>query len=281
MDEQQHFIIKANGEKVLFDPNKIIAALQNSGANEKEAHQIVTAVKQRLYDGISSKKIYQMAYALLKKQSHRTAGKYRLKKAIFDLGPSGFPFEQYVARIFQSLGYQVQTGQHVEGKCISHEVDVVATKPGEKVIVECKFHSDYRGRTNVQVPLYIHSRFNDIRAKWEQEGLSENIRIRGFVVTNSRFTSDAIQFAECVGLGMVSWDYPAKYSLKYLADKSALYPLTSLHSLLKSQKKALLEKNIILCRDLPEKTNELSALGMTEKQVQKVLNEARQLAQTA
>lgn len=214
-DTNQILILKSDGSRVPFSRGKLINALQNSGADHNQANQIVNQVEQRIYDGISSKKIYQFAYSLLKKKSHHTAGRYRLKKAILELGPSGYPFETFVGRLFESFGYHVKVGKQIKGKCVQHEVDVVATKPGEQVIVECKFHCDYRGKTNVQVPLYINSRFEDIKAKWAEDGQYKDLNVRGYVVTNSRFTQDAIQYAECAGLGLISWDYPKEGSLKY------------------------------------------------------------------
>lgn len=276
--KRQIFIIKSDGSRVIYDPAKLITALQNSGADEKQSRQIAWQIEKKLYDGIPSRKIYQMAYSLLnRKKAHRAAGRYRLKKAIFELGPTGHPFELFVSRLFESFGYQVKTGQVVSGKCVEHEVDVVATRKKEKVIIECKFHSDYRAKTNVQVPLYIHSRFEDIKEKWIAEGQFTDMNIRGFVVTNARFTKDAIAFAECAGLGLISWDYPKNGSLKYFTDKSGLHPLTSLRTLNKGQKKELLEEGIVLCRELINNEDLLKKLRLAEKQIRRVLDEARYL----
>jgi len=273
-DTNQILILKSDGSRVPFSRGKLINALQNSGADHNQASQIVNQVEQRIYDGISSKKIYQFAYSLLKKKSHNTAGRYRLKKAILELGPSGYPFETFVGRLFESFGYHVKVGKQIKGKCVQHEVDVVATKPGEQVIVECKFHGDYRGKTNVQVPLYINSRFEDIKAKWAEDGQYKDLNVRGYVVTNSRFTQDAIQYAECAGLGLISWDYPKEGSLKYYIDRSGLHPVTSLHSLNKSQKKYLLDEGVVLCSELLSQKELLNNIAMKDTQIKKVLNEA-------
>ncbi len=271
-------IVKADGTRVPYDPQKLIAALRNSGADENQSKSIAVKVEQQIYDGIPSRKIYQLAYALLKKKKeHRIAGRYRLKKAIFDLGPSGYPFELFVGRLFESFGYQVKTGQQIMGKCVQHEVDVVAIKPGEQVIVECKFHSDYRAKTNVQVPLYINSRFEDIKEKWVTESRFKDMNVQGFVATNARFTKDAIAFAECAGLGLISWDYPKNGSLKYYTDKAGLYPITTLRSLNKGQKKEILDEGIVLCRELLKNEDLLRRQRLNEKQVRRVLDEIRYL----
>jgi hypothetical protein len=269
-------VLKSNGDKVPFDKDKILSALKYSGAGKEESYHILQQIESKLYNGIPTSKIYQLAYSLLKKKkSHRTAGRYRLKKAIFELGPSGYAFELFVSRLFESWGHHVKTDQLIRGKCILHEVDVLATKPGLITFVECKFRGDYRGKTDVKVPLYIHSRFNDIEAKWRENPEYENTKIKGFVVTNARFTKDAIEYAECAGLGLISWDYPAESSLKYYIDKSGMHPITSLHSLTKAQKSKLLKDGIILCRELVKSESALRGQGMSDKQIAKVLSEAR------
>ena len=45
-----------------------------------------------------------------------------------DLGPTGYPFEDYVAEILKTEGYQTQVRQVLEGNCVSHEIDVIAQK---------------------------------------------------------------------------------------------------------------------------------------------------------
>jgi hypothetical protein len=126
----------------------------------------------------------------------------------------------------------------------------------------------------VQVPLYIHSRFNDIREKWKTEEKYKNRKIRGFVTTNARFTIDAIKYAECVGLGLISWDYPQSGSLKYFIDQSGLHPLTSLHSLRKTDQKQFLQKGVVLCRELFQQQDFMHDLGFSPQKISKVLKEA-------
>lgn len=269
-------VTKGNGEKVIFDPEKIKQALSFSGADAEVINKITTQVVSNIHDGISTKKIYQIAFDLLKKESYRNAGRYRLKKAIMEMGPTGYPFEIFVGKIFETMGYEVETGVIVQGKCIQHEVDVVARKPGEMVMVECKFHSDSGAKSGVQVPLYIQSRFLDVKAAWENQ-YGNNIRYRGGVVCNTRFSDDALQYAKCAGLVLISWDYPEETGLKYWIDKTGLQPVTSLLSLTKKDKQFLLEKRIVLCSQLIENRRFLEELGFSENQIKKVINEAKNL----
>jgi len=271
-------IIKSTGEKVDFSKEKLESALESAGAGKQQADHIANVVENKIHDGMTTHQIYKLAYSLLrKKRSHTTAGKYRLKKSIFELGPSGHPFEIFVGKIFENLGYNVKVAVFMEGKCVQHEVDIVATKDKSMVIVETKFRGDYHGKTNVQVPLYIHSRFNDIRDKLAEDETYRDHTIRGYVVTNTRFTGDAIKFAECAGLGLISWDYPPEGSLKYYIDRAGLHPVTSLHQLRKQDKQMLLEQGIVLCQDLVDNPEILKETGVAEEKIKRIILEAESL----
>lgn len=269
-------VTKGNGDKVLFDREKLKQALSFSGAGAEEQEKIVTMVEKRIYDGISTKRIYQMAFDLLKKDSYKIAGRYRLKNAIMEMGPTGFPFEVFVGKIFETMGYEVETGVIVQGKCVQHEVDVIARKPGEMIMVECKFHMDSSSKSGVQVPLYIQSRYLDVKAAWEEQ-YGKDLRYRGGVVTNTRFSEDALQYAACAGLVLISWDYPSDTGLKYWIDKTGLQPVTSLISLTKKDKQFLLGKGIVLCSQLEGNKELLKEMGISDFQIRKILNEAANL----
>ncbi|NQU87463.1 MAG: restriction endonuclease [Mariniphaga sp.] len=271
-------VVKRDGERVLFNPEKLKQALQSAGAGPDEQKIITERVTQKLYDGIPTGKIYKMAFDLLKRESFKMAARYKLKKAIMELGPTGFPFEKFVGKILESMEYTVETGVIIQGKCVQHEVDVVARKPGEMLMIECKFHSDYQKNSSVQVPLYIQSRFLDVKASWEKQ-YGHDIRYRGGVVTNTRFSDDAVKYGICAGLLVISWDYPVGNGLKHLIDKTGLHPLTSMISLTKAQKHWLLEKGIVLCSELAKNQGLLQEMEIPERQRIKILREAESLIQ--
>ena len=114
---------------------------------------------------MSTKRIYKLAFSLLKKASNSHAARYNLRTAIEMLGPAGFFFEKYVSRLFISDGYQTKTNIILQGKCISHEIDVLINKDNIISMVECKFHERRESNSDVKVPMYILSRFNDLKDK--------------------------------------------------------------------------------------------------------------------
>ncbi len=279
MNEQNHTIVvtKNTGEKDVFDAEKLKTALRRSGATEEEVNLVEQEVLKKLYNNISTKKIYQIAYSLLRNKSKRTAGRYRLKNAVMSLGPSGYPFEKFLGRLFESRGYRVRVNQIIKGKCVTHETDVIANNGTEQIMVECKFHSSVTQKSDVKVPLYIQSRFLDIKAVWEQQSDLQGLKLYGMVATNTRFTEDAKDFARCAGLKVISWDYPQGNSLREWIDSSGFYPVTALQSLRKKDKELLLENNLVLCRELASNKQELRRLNFSEGAIKKMITEAEHL----
>ena len=267
-------IIKSTGISAPFSLEKLQRSLRRSGADKKLIGTIVKQVSDELYDGISTREIYNRAFALLKKDKSVFASKYKLKKAIYELGPTGFPFEKFIAAILTYSGYGTTTNVIIQGNCVEHEVDVIANKDEVKLFIECKFHSDSGKKCNVKVPLYIHSRFRDIAGHPNQKEFDIG---NGWVVTNTRFTQDAIAYGKCAGLYLLSWDYPKKDSLRERIDRLGLYPITVSTILSGREKQFLLSRDIVLCRQLHKDSFFLDHLGISEVRKQKILKEVGDL----
>ena len=274
-------IKKASGEISEFSPAKLKHSLLRAGASEQQANDIAIEIENQLYPGISTKKIFQQAFKLLKRSSKPIAGKYKLKNAIMELGPSGFPFEKYFAAILQQQGYKVQTGVMMQGHCVKHEVDVVAEKAEKHFMIECKFHHQGGQYCNVKIPLYIYSRFKDLEKWLIDNRVNEDLLHQGWVVTNTRFTTDAIQYGTCAGLKMIGWNYPYDNSLNKQIDESGLYPITCLNSLTKSEKQSLLNKEIVLCTQICENPQLLKHVGITDHRIHLIMQEASELCKGA
>ncbi|NNL02150.1 MAG: ATPase [Eudoraea sp.] len=277
MANEDFYIVKASGDKVLFSEEKLRSSLKRSGADSKLISQILTLVKDELYDGITTKELYNRAYSFLRRKKPVYASKYKLKKAIYELGPTGFPFERFLSSVLKYSGYKTEVGKTVAGKCVSHEIDVVAEKNGSVVIIECKFHGEQGRNCNVKIPLYIYSRYQDIK-NTEDNGIS-NIREPDecWVVTNTRFTKDAIVYGNCTGLYLLSWDYPKGNSIKDRIDRLGLYPITVSTLLTKREKQFLLSRDVVLCRQLLKDSFYLDHLGVSDTRKTKILKEVGSL----
>ncbi|WP_089766135.1 ATP cone domain-containing protein [Chitinophaga terrae (ex Kim and Jung 2007)] len=281
MEERQAMISvrKSNGTMVPFSAEKIRRSLMRSGTTPELVDEILNELYKQVYAGMPTRTIYKIAYDLLKKSSRPAAGRYRLKQAILELGPSGFPFEQYVAEIFRQAGYSAATNQIMIGHCVTHEVDIYAVKNKEGNIVECKYHQLPGTHCDVKIPLYIQSRFKDIEWRMKEMNDAEQKEHHGWLITNTRITEDATKYASCMGLKLLSWDYPAGKGLKDVVDKSGLYPITCLSTLTRHEKHMLLEKELVLCRTLVENPGALSVLQLTRDRQEIVLAEARLLCE--
>ncbi|MGB7843917.1 MAG: restriction endonuclease [Salinimicrobium sp.] len=274
MRDREIQVTTASGEKADFSPVKITRSLRKSGAGEETIRDILNTISAEIYPGMSTKKIFKRAFELLQKKNQLQASRYKLKKAIYELGPTGFPFERFVAAVYEHLGYQVEVSKILQGKCVTHEIDVVAIKTHQKILIECKFHSEPGRKCNVKVPLYINSRFRDIQ---ELQGKNNKFNNEIWIVTNTRFTSNALAYAKCVGLNMLSWDTPKGHGLKDILDQSGLYPITVSLLLSKREKQFLLNRDIVLCRDIIRDKFYLDQLEISDKRKQKILNEMLQL----
>ncbi|GGW29394.1 ATP cone domain-containing protein [Arenibacter certesii] len=270
-------IIKSSGEKVRFSTDQLQNSLRQSGADDQLVEQIVGQVREELYDGITSKEIYNRAFALLKNKKSIFAAKYKVKKAIYELGPTGFPFEKLVAAILEYSGYKTLVGKHMHGVCVTHEIDVYAQKNDNVYLLECKFHGEEGRNCNVKVPLYINSRFQDVKQQLEKDKNIVNLLVNGGVVTNTRFTEDAIKYSKCMGLYLLSWDYPKDNGLKDRIYRLGLYPITVSQLLTNREKQFLLSRDVVLCRQLIKDHFFLDHLGVSETRKQKIMKEISQL----
>lgn len=270
-------IKKYSGEYEAFDINKLINSLRRSRADENIVQYIAGKILEQIEDGMTTKKIYQLAFKMLKAKSRVNASKYKLKKALMELGPTGFPFEKFVGKVLAHEGFKTQVGVVEQGNCVQHEIDVIAQKDNTHYMIECKYHSDQGRFCNVKIPLYIYSRFLDVEKQWQKQHEHEFKLHKGGLYTNTRFTSDATQYGECVGLLMTSWDYPVRNGLKDRIDKLGLHPITALTMLTKAEKTKLLDKGIVLCKELYETPGFLEHLGIDKKRQKKILQDSEAL----
>lgn len=266
-------ITKADGSSEYFKIEKLRRSLRRAGATPEEVNDVVSKIQAELYNDITTQEIYRRAFSLLREKELPVAARYSLRRALFGIGPSGFPFELLLARLFTAEGYQVKTGIVINGHCAEHEIDIAAFNDTHSFVGEAKFHARPGIKTDLQVAMYSYARLLDLRDnRICQESICD---IKEFwLVTNTKFTSAVERYSECVGLTLLSWDYPRHNNLHDRLQRHRLYPISVLQNLTPSQITILLEREIITCQDLLKSPHNLRHLHLTERKQQSLLAEA-------
>jgi len=266
-ERSRHYVVKASGERELFSHEKLKRSLVAAGTDEELAERIIDSVHDELAGTTSTRRIYNRAFTILKKKHKAVAARYSLRQAVMGLGPTGFPFEMFFGEILKKRGYAVQVGVTMRGRCADHEIDVLAKKENAHIMVESKFHNSPGFKTDLKIALYVQARFDDLIKK-RKPRMHE-----AWLVTNTKFTSKAIAYAECTGLKLVGWNYPTRGNLQDLILEHAAHPLTSLSTLSRGNQKKLFEKGIVMCRDILEKKHILKEIGVTGRKAEAVVKE--------
>ncbi len=268
---------KYSGELVPFDESALRTSLTRSGATDQEVDQVYEDIKDCLYDGISTRELYDAAFKALKAKKSSYAARYSLKKALRELGPEGFYFEKWVARMFQEDGYQAVTGQTVQGHAVSHEIDVVALHGETLLAIECKFRNDADAKISVTTPMYFKSRVEDVSGIPYTFFDQKKEFTDGWLVTNAYLTTDSIAFGEYYKMNLLSWDYPRGSSIKARVDNNGEYPVTCLTTLTSQDKAMLLKNQCILVKDLIRDAAILDRIQIPQPKKQQILQEAQEL----
>lgn len=259
-------VVKRSGEIEEFDRRKTIAAVTRAGVPQEEAEGVVRRLESQLYDGITTEEIYRRVHEMLQ---GRKAARFSLKKAMLKLGPEGENFETYISRLYQLEGFETETRVTLDGRCTSHEVDVLMTKGGKRVMVECKFHNSLGLRSSIQCALYVYARFLDLKDSYELD--------RPMLVTNTRFSSDAARYASCVGMDLLGWRTPAEEGLEDLVTRHRLFPITILE-MRRSDQTVLMAHRFLVVDDVLDRLADLRTL-LPKESAKGIEAQARELLQ--
>lgn len=270
-------IRKSSGTREPFNVKKLETSLKRVHAQPHEIKKIIDYIMQ--IQPKTTKKVHDEAIAMLHEMRPAVAARYNLKAALMQLGPAGYPFEKFIAHLFAKEGYTTQQGVIISGACVDHEVDVIAIKDNEHCMMECKFHNRRGLKSNVKVTLYVYARYLDIRDQWEaQQDDTHNIH-QVWVITNTKFTSEAIKYGLCKRMALVSWAYPRNKGLGTRIDTSGLHPITALTSITLKQKKLLIKEGLVLCRDAAKYRGALNKLGLSTAQINNIIKEAQDVCE--
>ncbi|GIW62771.1 MAG: hypothetical protein KatS3mg090_0597 [Patescibacteria group bacterium] len=258
-------VIKSDGSLQKFKRRKLIKSLINSGVKRKLANSIAYDLEKRLQGSvIKSNELFSLAYDLVKERSFGLHLNYSLKSALFRLGPTGYPFEKFVASVLRSYGYVVTVDVVLSGSCVDHEIDVLAEKKDKVFFVESKFHNSASVKTNVKTTLYIYARYLDLIENKDNLDKWQGKNLQPWIFTNTKFTQDAIKYAFCKGFRLTSWNYPERNSLAKIIEKKLLHPITIFSELDDATLKSAFEKGIVTLKDFME-NSELSEKVFSDK----------------
>src|SRR3989344_4145644 len=264
MTGREVYVEKIDGSQELFNPEKLAQSLSHAGASPSAVAAIVAHLESDLVDGVSTADIYRHAFEKLREVHKSLAARYNLRKAVLALGPTGFPFEKLVAEILKRKGFSVELDQIVLGKCLDHEVDVVAWNDEKLIMAEAKFHHESTMKSDIKAALYVKARFDDLTGKDFSYGKKRPLS-EGWLVTNTKFTEKAISYSECAGVYLLGWNYPRVGNLHDLIDETGTYPITSLTAFSDSEKQRAKAHGVVLCRSVVDEHDRLREAGIDEK----------------
>lgn len=266
-------VTKQDGEVAPFDKEQFRQSLIRARVPVILIEDIYIKLESKFSGKVSTDSIYNFVAKTLKRQHKHSLPRYATKRSLLTLGPSGFPFELFLAKIFEAKGYETSVGVHLKGKCVQHEVDIVARNKSQLLLAEVKFHNKTSFKTDTKVALYIKARWDDLaETKFINEDGPEKMT-RGMIITNTKFTNNAKKYGHCVGMDMISFDYPKHGNLYDMMDETGLHPLTCLESLTKVHKEELMNNGVVTCSDLMKDEMILDSLKLNGSKRKKLLDE--------
>ena len=260
------FVKKLDGSLEPYDESKLRRSLQKAGASRQTIDAVLEKSKKILFDGIETRKLFDFVLKEYRNIEPDSSPKYNLKAAIMNLGKEGYLFEKFVSKIFEKKGYFVELNREVAGKFVSHEIDVSARKGKELLMVECKYHRHPWLGCNIQTALYVYARFLDVQRLFN----------KAMLVTNTKFSTQVVNYSKGIGLGLMGWQYPGGDSLEFNIERFKLYPITILYQLPQRAIDKCLENEILVLGDIAAfSAEELSSLlGLSKNRAQEILQQA-------
>ena len=274
---EEIIVIKDDGEREPFSSEKLRASILRSGASNEVTEKVVSHILPELHTDMKSSEIYSHAFSILKNINRPAARNYSLRRAVMDLGPTGFPFEDFIARILEAKGFKCLTRQILLGGCVPHEVDIVAYNKNKLIVIEAKFHNEIGNKSDLKVALYIKARFDDLKENvFNYDGKDRKIT-DSWLITNTKFSTTAIHYGVCTNLTLIGWNYPETGNLQDMIEEEALHPITCLTTLSMNEKRALLKEGIVLCSDLKGDAGAISRILGNSFEKEKVMSEINEL----
>jgi hypothetical protein len=243
---------KFDGRREPFERRKLLWSAQHMGATADIAEEAVRLVEQQAYDGISTLQLARLLYRAL--QRFPTLARYaiNLRVALAQVMP--YPdFEIFIRQLLQRVGYRVQPGGIVRGRCGEHEIDGVLEGKGETLVLEVKHHDEYHTQTNLDVVRIARALLEDLQ-EGAASGISPFSPSGVVIVSNTKLSPQAAQYAECRKLRFLGWFTPPRENLNTLILRHACYPVTIIRGLHPAEYSSLSKAGIIVLEDLARRS---------------------------
>jgi hypothetical protein len=238
-------VIKLDGEKEKFSPRKVYYSAMKAGAPAFLARSISKEIESEIYEGIKTTEIFKKVKEKLKKENPQFYLRFNLKEGMKKLGPAGFVFEDFMVQVLSRSGMKVKGSKILFGKCCSYEVDFIAEKEETTYIGECKYRNNAGDKIDINVCLKEFAVLDDIKNSGNLKG-----NLISFVVTNTKFTDQAIKYSNCKGIRLLGWSYPKNEGLEDIISKNKLYPITILPSFKSYQSEVFKKEKIMLADEI-------------------------------
>ncbi len=270
-------VVKSSGEKEVFSWQSIYDSARRVGAAREVAVEIADNIKAEAGGQIDTAQIRRKVERFLKKTDAGLAMRFSLPEAMRRLGPTGFPFENYVGRIFEQQGFQVKVGGRIRGRCVEHEVDVLAWNADFLYLGECKYHNKRGVKVDLPTALLYAARFDDLeQGSFIQKKVKQGRKIKSILVTNTEFTQEAIKYFNCIGKNLWGWKHPHRLGIERMIDEEGIYPITILPSFRSSRLiEIFCQRRLMLARDVLQA--DAKKLGLSQGLVEQMRKEAREL----
>lgn len=255
MKDQLKKIRKSSGETVFFNEDKLCNSIVQAGASKTQAARICHVVNQKIKPGMTTSFIFRDTLRHLVREDVDIAVKYSIKRGVNALGPDGFLFEKFLEALLRQDGYHTKRNQMMKGKCVTHEVDILAWKGNNFYIIESKYRNDLKIRTHIDQVMYADARMKDIASN-PKNNAGGTKYFHTWIMTNTVFTDQSQKFSECSGVRLTGWNYPNKDSLQKMIERTKAYPITVIPSMSHDARQKLTAHGLVLAQDILPYTKE-------------------------
>jgi hypothetical protein len=235
---------KADGSLQLFDGEKVVRTCLRMGAERQVAYEVAEKVERRLYDGIPTAVILRMIFQFMRRRKPGVGNLFDLRKGL-SLMSSKPEFEVFVRVVLRRNGFEVSPNQVLKGKCVEHEVDGIARKNGVTYFVEAKHHVRYHAPTGLDESRIARAVLEDVVEGFALGKSSFKID-RAMIVTNTRFSEEAVQYGRCRDILQIGWSSPVNRGLQDLVEGVNVLPLSCVRGLGVDARLKLAESGIVL-----------------------------------